>query len=170
MANRIQHLTLVLIALCGLPPLSGAPSPSAIPEDIAGQALALWKSNKIPQLGQYLRHQSTTTPDYAPAVVAGAFYDYIFLGKLLSAKARLLRIATIAQANPETFPEVYRGYIAAALNKLNEEIRLGRARGMTEDNWQANANPQAVRTTMGTNLFPILTLLLVTPKVTLPAP
>lgn len=160
-------MALALLALVSLV-AHGQTPPAPTPEDVAGHVFALWKANKIPQLAQYLRNKSIASPDYAPAVVASAFYDYIFLGKLYAAKAKLLRISVVAEANPEALPEVYRGYLAAALSKLNDEIRLQLSHGTTERDWQANANPQAVKNTMGTNGFPIMTLLLVTPKVTLP--
>lgn len=160
-------MAFALLALAALAP--GGAAPPQAPEDVAGQVSALWKANKIPQLAQYLQAKSATAPDYAPAVVAGAMCDYIFLGKLYAAKAKLLRISAVAAANPEVFPEVYQGYLAAALSKLNDEIRIQLAHGTTEQDWQANANPQAVRNTIGTNGFPIMTLLLVTPKVTLPS-
>lgn len=137
-------------------------------DEVAVQVATLWKVNQIGQLGQYLRKQSTERPDYAPALVAGAFYDYIYLGKMNQAKARLLRLAAVAEANPEVFPETVRGHIAAAIEKLNAEMRLQRSYGRSEAQWQASANAQAVRTATGNNPFPMMTLLMVTPGVTLP--
>ncbi|MFA7345878.1 MAG: hypothetical protein WC003_16380 [Terrimicrobiaceae bacterium] len=138
-------------------------------EDVGAQVQAMWSANNITQLNTYLQGLLTSSPDYAPAVVAGAFYDFIFLGKLNDAKAKLLRVSGAAQSNPQTYPETFTTSLSATITEVNDEIRIQTAHGKSEQDWQTNANPQAVKNAVGTNTFPIIELIMATPKVSLPS-
>lgn len=133
-------------------------------EDVGTKVKTLWEGNSLTELRLYLQGVSSGYPDYAPAIAASAFYDYIFLGKLNDANSKLQRLKTASQTNAELFSSESKRLITAVLREVNDEIRVHTERGDGEQQWQANANPGTVRSTWGIKYHPSIDLILPLPK------
>ena len=168
MRHMKQNITLVLLTAILL--FASVCCADAAPqEEVGAKVRSMWEANNVVQLKQYLQGLSIDSVDNVPAVLASALYDYIFLGKLNSAKSKLLRVSAVAQSNPQVYSEAFVSSLSAVIVELNDEIRIQSAHGKSEQEWQANANPQAVRDAVGVNPFPLIELIKIAPNASLPA-
>lgn len=159
------HITLIIIAVNLMVASHSLRGDSS---SVGSQVEAFWKANNISQLSTYLQGLQTSSPDSAPSVVALAFYDYIFLGKLNDAKNKLNRIASAAQGNPQVFTAEYVESLNSGIKELNDEIRIQTAHGKTASDLEASANAQSVRTASGDISIPFIELIKDTPPQALP--
>lgn len=142
---------------------------SGFAQQAAGEQIkTLWLSNQIPQLNTYLSSMASLPQDNVSTIVDTAFYDFIFLGKIELAKQKLERIHADVESRPGLYEVEFNTFLSMVIKDLNDEMRIQTNNDQNENDWQQNANPQAVRNATGTNLFPFLQLVIIAPTFTVP--
>src|SRR5437867_184035 len=101
-------LGMALQSLC----FGASQSPS---EDIAIRVKTLWLNKNLTELKTYLSGIETAYPNFVPAILASAFYDYIFLGKINNAKQKLLRIKSVAETSPKVYSDDFKISLTAMI-------------------------------------------------------
>lgn len=135
------------------------------PEKIAVKVKYLWEENSLSQLKTYLEGLEGSHRNFVPAIVAEAFHDSVFCGRLNRAKNKLLVLKVAAESNPQGYSNDYKIALTASLRSITDEIRIHTARGVGEQALHAEANPQAVRNAWEEHLLPILDLLYASPEI-----
>jgi hypothetical protein len=136
-------------------------------EDIAVKVKTMWQAKQLNDLRSYLGSVENAYPDFAPAIAAAAFYDFIFCGKLNGAKAKLERLKAASDSNPGAYSDDFRNSLHASIRTVSDESRIQTAHGKSENDLGRNANPQAIRNAWSEHHLPLLDVLTASPKVSI---
>lgn len=83
--------------------------------------MTLWQQEKFEELESYLLEQARDFPKYAPAIVAKAFYDSLYLGDSVDAIADLQSVLSVGNDDEEAIEE-FRSGVEMHIHRL-ERIR-----------------------------------------------
>ena len=162
--NRVIRCTLLpLILAAFFATKASAQQPPT--EDVSAKVLTLWTGNQISDLTTYLSPITTTYPNYVPAILASAFYDYVFTGNMNQAVQKLQSIKSDTQTNTQAYTDAFKTRLDEQIRQINSDIAYQTNAGRTQAQWQANANPQAVRSFWGVEYHPIIDLGTAAPKI-----
>lgn len=118
-----------------------------------------WVGNQINDLEVYIFQIYNDYPQYIPAILASSFHDSIFLGKLSTARAKLIAIKSDATSNPQKYSEDFTNALNSLIKELDYEIEMHVRHGTTNSQLEAGASVSAVRSAWGSDLLPQILIL-----------
>jgi hypothetical protein len=158
MTRAIRILSCVVL-FC---PCIKTPAQTPSPQDIAQTVSTLWLSQNFPELNSYIINLYASYPTYVPAVLASAFHDCVFLGKLSCALDKFTRVHGDMNNQQDVTVE-FKDLLSELQSETKREIKLHDRMGISPAALEANASPQTVRTVWGTKLPPHINILFYAP-------
>lgn len=119
----------------------------------------LWKDSDMDGLETYLEKLYKSDPKYVPAIIGSSFLDYIYRGKLESAKEKLCAINKLIDMNPDSWDKKFIQNLDLAIKEIDMETRLHKKHGTTEAQLKKNASPKKYREIAGSKLPPRLEMI-----------
>lgn len=147
----------ILICLCIKTPAQTPP-----PQDIAQTVSTLWLSQNFPELNSYITNLYASYPTYVPAILASAFHDCVFLGKLSCASDKFTRVQG-GMNNQQDVTVEFKDLLSELQSDTKREMKLHSRMGTSPTALEANASPQTVRIVWGTTLLPHINILFFAP-------
>ena len=153
----------VLLCVCAKVPAQDPP-----PSDVANTVSNLWISQDFSELNSYITNLYATSSNYVSAILASAFHDSIYLGKLSQATNKLARVQGCVTNNPQGFTVEFKDLLGELQSETKKEIDLHDRMGTSPAALESNASPQTVRSAWGTDLLPQINILFYAPATNAP--
>jgi len=138
------------------------------PLEVANSVSNQWIEQDFVGLNTYVTNLYITYSNYVPAILAASFHDGIYLGKMSQATNKLARIQGCMMNNPQNFTVEFKDLLNELRSELKREIDLHDRMGTSPQALEANASPQAVRSTWGAELLPQINIIYYAPATSVP--
>ena len=136
------NFILVLFASLGATSAQVMPSPA----DIYTSATNFWYGDNLPGFSTYTTNlYSGVATNYVAPTLLSAFYDYVFLGELVSASNKYAQVQSKVVKSPEVFTNPFRGMLLMALESVTDDIKRYNDANKPLNEAKALASPQEIR-------------------------
>lgn len=109
-----------------------------------------WQAGEFTELDTYIGNLYTAWPNYVPAILAGSFRDWAYLGHLSDAQQKLGGVRQLVDQNPEDYGDGFNFQLHLLEWGVQTEIDIYTRRGISES--QLQPDPAAVRDAHGSEL------------------
>ena len=141
--KKIQYKNYIFALFTGVNVALSQGVPSS--EEIYNSATNFWRSNNISGFTTYTTNlYSGVATNYVAPVLLSAFYDYVFLGELVSASNKYARVSSNANNSPEQFSSLFKGLLSMSLKFVESDIKMYNDENKPLDDAKSLANPQLI--------------------------
>jgi hypothetical protein len=137
-------------------------------EAIYDQIKAKWTASDMAGLSSYIVALEAESPKYIPVVLASAFRDAVFLGRIKSARTKVASVSADTKNRPALYQPEFIEEIEALLKQLDLEIAMHARHGTADARLEANASALAVRDAWGSDIPTLMSVIKDGPAVSLP--
>jgi hypothetical protein len=153
----------VLLHVC-----TNVPAQASPPSVVANTVSNLWISQDFSGLNSYITNLYVISSNYVPAILASAFHDCIYLGRLSQATNKIARLQDCVRNRPQDFTVAFKDLLDELRSETTREVELHARMGTTPGSLETHASPQAVRSAWGTTLLPQINILFYAPATNAP--